>query len=75
MTTTNGGVPAVAFVASGEFVAALDNAAAQHGQTRSHYARQVLAEHLRSAGILAPETPITTHEASRRHRTQSCAAV
>lgn len=72
MTTTPGSVPAVAFVASGEFVAALDHAAAQHGQTRSHFARRVLAEHLRSAGILASETPITVHEASRRQRPQSC---
>lgn len=73
MTTTPGSVPAVAFVASGEFVAALDHAAAQHGQTRSHYARHVLAEHLRSAGILDHETPITAHEAARRHRIRPCA--
>lgn len=68
MTTTTGSVPAVAFVASGEFIAALDHAAAQHGQTRSHYARQILAEHLRIAGVLDPATPITVHEASQRYR-------
>lgn len=70
MTDTTAHPAAVAFVASGDLITALDQAAAKHGQTRSHFARHALATMLRDAGILAPEAPVTQHDA-RRKRGQS----
>ena len=58
----------VAFVAHDSLVAALDNLAAEHGVTRSHLARQVIAGHLQAAGVLGPRTPMTPRAGRRRAR-------
>lgn len=62
-----GKAPAVCFVASIAFIDALDRAAAQQGQTRSHYARNLLAQHLRNGGLLPSDGALTNHDA-RRYR-------
>lgn len=67
MTTHTTARPvAVAFHASGDFIIALDQAAAERGETRSHFARKALATMLREAGLLAPEAPVTQHDARRK---------
>lgn len=55
----------VSFVASDALVAALDQAAAHQGCTRSHLARVLVAEALRRAGTLDPGAPVTLHQARR----------
>ena len=67
MTTDTTTQPvAVAFHASGDFITALDRAAAERGETRSHFARKALATLLRETGLLSPEAPITQHDARRK---------
>ncbi|MEG9502893.1 MAG: hypothetical protein MIN69_13745 [Methylorubrum extorquens] len=67
MTTDQPDDPAgVSFFASGPFIRALDAAAAERGETRSHFVRKALADVLRSAGLLDPQAPVTRHEARRR---------
>lgn len=56
----------VSFFASGPFIRALDAAAAERGETRSHFARKALADVLRAAGLLDPQAPVTRHAARRR---------
>lgn len=58
----------VAFPASADFTHALDRAAGASGENPSHYARRILAAHLRDAGLLAPDAPTTYQDAMRRHR-------
>ena len=66
MTTTSGHPVAVSFFASPAFIDALDRAAAEQGETRSHFARKTLAGLLRDAGKLDPEAPVTQHAARRK---------
>lgn len=67
MTThVSGTSQGVAFYASTEMIAALERAAAEHGVTRSHFARTQIAALLRAAGILDPQAPVTQHEARRK---------
>lgn len=66
MTTTSGHPAAVSFFASPAFIDALDRAAAEQGETRSHFARKTLASLLRQAGKLDPEAPVTQHDARRK---------
>ena len=65
-TSTTTQPVAVAFHASGDFITALDLAAAERGETRSHFARKALATLLRDAGLLAHEAPVTQHDARRK---------
>lgn len=56
----------IAFVGSDEFIAALDRAASQTLETRSAFARRILADHLRNTGHLTDDMPVARHDACRR---------
>ncbi len=59
----------VAFVATDHVIGALDVVAAEAGVSRSHIARQIVADFLRREGVLPPEAPASKYEA--RHRARS----
>jgi hypothetical protein len=60
-----GNAGSVAFVAADDFIKAIDQAAAERGETRSHYIRRLVADYLRAEGYLAPNAAVTNHAARR----------
>lgn len=65
-TPTLGNAGSVGFVAHADLIAAIDQAAAERGVTRSHFVRHRIAEWLKEEGRLDPDTPTTNHDERRR---------
>lgn len=63
------GGDAVAFRAHQGLIEAIEQAAAEEGVTRSHFARRIVAAYLRAEGYFPPEAPTNKHEAKYRPST------